>query len=160
MHFRVNGKRDKDPLHPGASDRAAGIAEYLKALKHGGGVDELDMDGPLFRPVRNNRTGHVRKSARSGLHLPQHRRKIWPRNRHSCRSERDLRTLDAHDRGDECPLARGGFHESAGMDGPRECLHNPPLRPAQKQAGGQSDLSREVLMRSWRTVLRRALSIA
>jgi integrase/recombinase XerD len=42
------------------------IAEYLEALKHGGGLDELDVDGPLFRPVRNNRTGTLEKALDPG----------------------------------------------------------------------------------------------
>lgn len=58
MHFRIKGKRDKIryvPLHPMAQRL---IEEYLAALgKHSGGQDGLGLDGPLFRPVANNRTG-------------------------------------------------------------------------------------------------------
>jgi len=57
VHFRVQGKRDKIrfvPVHPTAQRL---IAEYLEAVKakHGGG--ESDPEDPLFRPVKNNRTG-------------------------------------------------------------------------------------------------------
>lgn len=51
-HLRVHGKGDKIryvPLHPGT---AALIHDYLGAAGHG-----ADLDGALFRPVRNNRTG-------------------------------------------------------------------------------------------------------
>jgi integrase/recombinase XerD len=57
MHLRIKGKRDKIrfiPAHPTAQRL---IAEYLDALKLGLTLAELDLDGPLFRPVRNNRTG-------------------------------------------------------------------------------------------------------
>ncbi len=52
MHFTVYGKGSKTryvPIHPAA---LAAIAEYLELAGHG---DE--RKGPLFRPVRNNRTG-------------------------------------------------------------------------------------------------------
>jgi site-specific recombinase XerD len=61
MHFRVKGKRDKIrfiPAHPTAQRL---IAEYLEALKQSAGLTELDLDGPLFRPARNNRTGILEK---------------------------------------------------------------------------------------------------
>ena len=59
MHLRVKGKRDKIryiPLHPMALRL---IGEYLEMAKHGG--DSADLDGPLFRPVKNNRTGTLDK---------------------------------------------------------------------------------------------------
>jgi integrase/recombinase XerD len=62
MHFRVKGKRDKIrfvPVHPMAQRL---IEEYLAAMgEHGGGLDETDLDGPLFRQVKNNRTGTLDK---------------------------------------------------------------------------------------------------
>ena len=51
VHFRVRGKRDKVrfvPAHPLAQRL---IEEYLAFAGHAG-----DLAGPLFRPVRNNRT--------------------------------------------------------------------------------------------------------
>ncbi len=56
MHFRVKGKRDKIrfvPVHPTAQRL---IAEYLGLMKHGGAAEAVDLDGALFRPVKNNRT--------------------------------------------------------------------------------------------------------
>jgi integrase len=56
MHLRITGKGSKIrhvPMHPLAQRL---IEEYLAALKHGRGVNELDLDGPLFRPVKNNST--------------------------------------------------------------------------------------------------------
>lgn len=52
VHFRIKGKREKIrfiPVHPMAQRL---IKEYLALAKHIGGPD-----GPLFRPVKNNRTG-------------------------------------------------------------------------------------------------------
>ena len=51
MHFRIFGKRDKIryvPVHAAAQRL---IEEYLGMAGHG-----PDVGGPLFRPVRNNRT--------------------------------------------------------------------------------------------------------
>jgi integrase len=61
MHLRVKGKRDKVryiPLHPMALRL---IGEYLEIEKHGGGTEGADLDSPLFRPVRSNRTGTLDK---------------------------------------------------------------------------------------------------
>lgn len=61
MHLRIKGKRDKVryiPLHPMALRL---IGEYLETAKHGGGQDGVDLDGALFRPVKNNRTGTLDK---------------------------------------------------------------------------------------------------
>jgi integrase/recombinase XerD len=58
MHFRIKGKRDKIrfvPVHPMVQRL---IEEYLEIGKHGGGID-FDLEGPLFRPVANNRTGKL-----------------------------------------------------------------------------------------------------
>jgi site-specific recombinase XerD len=52
LHLRVHGKGSKLrylPLHPGTAEV---ITEYVEALGHG-----QDPSAPLFRPVRNNRTG-------------------------------------------------------------------------------------------------------
>jgi integrase/recombinase XerD len=56
-HLVVSGKGEKTrylPLHPGTN---ALIHDYLEAAGHG--EDEL---GPLFRPIRNNRTGRTDKA--------------------------------------------------------------------------------------------------
>jgi hypothetical protein len=46
---------------------------------------------------------------------------------------------------DECALARGGHCQGPGMARTRQRLNDAPLRPAQEQAGRQSDISGEVL---------------
>jgi site-specific recombinase XerD len=54
LHLRVHGKGSKLrylPLHPGTAEV---ITEYVEAFGHG-----QDPSAPLFRPVRNNRTGTV-----------------------------------------------------------------------------------------------------
>jgi integrase/recombinase XerD len=61
MHFRIEGKRDKIrfvPVHPTAQRLIAG---YLEMMKHGGAGQALAPDAPLFRPVKNNRTGTLEK---------------------------------------------------------------------------------------------------
>ncbi len=61
VHLRVKGKRDKIrfiPVHPMAQRL---IQEYLAMAKHGAGLEDADLDGPLFRPVKNNRTGTLEK---------------------------------------------------------------------------------------------------
>jgi integrase len=66
-HFRIKGKRDKIryvPVHQAAQRL---IEEYLVALgKHGGAQDGAALDGPLFRPVKNNRTGTLNKHLEPG----------------------------------------------------------------------------------------------
>jgi site-specific recombinase XerD len=56
MHFRVEGKGEKVRFiaaHPLAQRL---VHTYLEASKHG-----EDLEGPLFRPVKNNVTGVLRK---------------------------------------------------------------------------------------------------
>lgn len=56
VHLRIHGKRGKlrfIPMHPEAQRM---VTEYLAAAGHG-----EDMDGPLFRPVKNNTTKKMRK---------------------------------------------------------------------------------------------------
>jgi site-specific recombinase XerD len=53
-HLRIHGKGSKIrfvPMHPSASGR---IDEYLEASGHG-----EDLNGALFRPVKNNVTGDL-----------------------------------------------------------------------------------------------------
>jgi integrase/recombinase XerD len=60
VHLRIEGKRDKIrfiPLHPTAQRL---IAEYLSMAEHGR-RQEADAEDPLFRPVKNNRTGTLNK---------------------------------------------------------------------------------------------------
>jgi integrase/recombinase XerD len=54
MHFRIHGKRSKIrfiPVHAGAQRM---IEDYLALAGHRG-----EVEGPLFRPVKNNRTGEL-----------------------------------------------------------------------------------------------------
>jgi integrase/recombinase XerD len=55
-HLRVHGKGGKIrniPLHPGSN---AVLTDYLEASGHAS-----DRNGPLFRPIRNNRTGELNR---------------------------------------------------------------------------------------------------
>ena len=54
MHIRVKGKRSKIrfiPVNPAAQRM---IEDYLALTGH-----RSDVEGALFRPVKNNRTGHL-----------------------------------------------------------------------------------------------------
>jgi site-specific recombinase XerD len=56
-HIKVSGKGEKTrylPLHPGTNEL---IHDYLEAAGHG-----ADENGPLFRPIRNSRTGRLDKA--------------------------------------------------------------------------------------------------
>lgn len=57
MHFAVRGKGDRLRYVPVAPQALRLIEAYLAVVEHGS-----DRDGPLFRPVRNNRTGTLDKA--------------------------------------------------------------------------------------------------
>ena len=56
LHLRVEGKGDKIRFLPVAVKAARLIQAYLDAAGHG-----ADLQGPLFRPVKNNTTGTLNK---------------------------------------------------------------------------------------------------
>ncbi len=59
---RIKGKRDKIRFIPMHAMALRLIGEYLEVLaKHGRGLQDTDPDSPLFRPVKNNRTGTLDK---------------------------------------------------------------------------------------------------
>jgi site-specific recombinase XerD len=58
MHFRIKGKRDKIRFVPIHAMVLRLIGEYLELLKLGGGQHK-DLEEAVFRPVVNNRTGHL-----------------------------------------------------------------------------------------------------
>lgn len=55
-HFRIHGKRDKIRFIPVNPRAGRLINDYLVEAGHG-----EDLKGPLFRPVRNNRTGELNR---------------------------------------------------------------------------------------------------
>jgi integrase/recombinase XerD len=54
MHFRVKGKRSKIRFIPVNAAAQRMIEDYLALTGH-----RSDVEGALFRPVANNRTGHL-----------------------------------------------------------------------------------------------------
>jgi integrase/recombinase XerD len=54
LHFRINGKRSKIRFIPVNAAAQRTIEDYLALAGH-----RADLDGPLFHPVKNNRTGHL-----------------------------------------------------------------------------------------------------
>lgn len=56
IHFKVKGKRGKIRFVPAHAQAQRLIESYLLMAGHG-----EDKDGPLFRPVRNNRTGELER---------------------------------------------------------------------------------------------------
>ncbi len=55
-HLRIEGKGDKLRFLPAAPKALRLIREYLEVAGHA-----QDLEGPLFRPVKNSRTGILRK---------------------------------------------------------------------------------------------------
>jgi integrase/recombinase XerD len=56
LHFRIEGKDDKVRFIPVATEAQRLLHDYLKTSEHG-----EDLEGPLFRPVKNNTTAELRK---------------------------------------------------------------------------------------------------
>jgi integrase len=56
VHFRITAKREKIRFVPVHASAQRLIGEYLALLGHG-----VELQGPLFRPVTNNRTGTLDK---------------------------------------------------------------------------------------------------
>ena len=54
MHFRVKGKRSKIRFVPVNAAAQRLIEDYLALTGH-----RSDVEGALFRPVKNNRTGRL-----------------------------------------------------------------------------------------------------
>jgi integrase/recombinase XerD len=54
MHFRIKGKRAKIRFVPVNAAAQRTIEAYLSMAGH-----RADLDGPLFRPIKNNRTGRL-----------------------------------------------------------------------------------------------------
>jgi integrase/recombinase XerD len=61
MHFRIRGKRSKIRYVPVNAAAQRTIEAYLAIGGHRG-----DLEGPLFRPVKNNRTGRLDRALDPG----------------------------------------------------------------------------------------------
>jgi integrase/recombinase XerD len=61
MHFRIKGKRAKIRFVPVNAAAQRTIEAYLAMAGH-----RFDLDGPLFRPVKNNRTGRLDRALDPG----------------------------------------------------------------------------------------------
>ena len=57
MMFHIHGKRKKERFVPVEPKTQRLLADYLEASSHG-----MDLEGALFRPVKNNATGDLTKS--------------------------------------------------------------------------------------------------
>ena len=57
MMFHIHGKRKKERFVPVEPKTQRLLADYLEASGHG-----MDLEGALFRPVKNNATGDLTKS--------------------------------------------------------------------------------------------------
>jgi integrase/recombinase XerD len=69
MHFRIKGKGDKTRFVPVRPMAQRLIEEYLATAKQGGDGEVPDssvLDGPLFRPVKYNRTKTLEKHLEPG----------------------------------------------------------------------------------------------
>jgi integrase/recombinase XerD len=56
LHFKILGKRDKIRYLPVNAEALRPIDEYLELSRHAS-----DKGGALFRPVKNNTTGTLKK---------------------------------------------------------------------------------------------------
>jgi integrase/recombinase XerD len=56
LHFRIEGQGDKVRFIQGATEAQPLIHAYLETPRYG-----EDLEGPLFRPVKNNTAGELRK---------------------------------------------------------------------------------------------------
>ena len=61
LQFRIEGKEEKVRYMPVGMKALRLLAEYLEVAGH-----KEDLDGPLFRPVRNRVTGELNKSLHPG----------------------------------------------------------------------------------------------
>lgn len=57
LHICIEGKGDRVRFIPVATEAQQLIHAYVETSGHG-----EDLDGPLFRPVKNHTTGHLRKA--------------------------------------------------------------------------------------------------
>jgi integrase/recombinase XerD len=60
LHFKVKGKRDKIRYIPVNPEALRLMDDYLESAGH-----SLDKNGPLFRPLKNNTTGTLKKHLHS-----------------------------------------------------------------------------------------------
>jgi len=97
MHFRVKGKRAKIRFIPVNAAAQSTIDAYLEMAGH-----RADLEGPLFRPVKNNRTGRLDRPLDPAS--VYHRSQIWPRNRHQRRDQRVLRAFATGYGSHQCPV--------------------------------------------------------
>ena len=140
LHFRINGKRDKIRFIPVNAAAQRTIEDYLALAGHRG-----DLEGPLFRPVKNNRTGRLDRHLDPASVYRNIVRQIRPRNRHQRRGQRAVRPFAARDGRHQRALARSRYRQGPGMARPRQRVDHAPLRPAQEQARRQPVVSREIL---------------
>jgi integrase/recombinase XerD len=61
LHFRIKGKRDKIRFVPVNAAAQRTIEDYLALAGH-----RAELEGPLFRPVKNNRTGRLDRALDPG----------------------------------------------------------------------------------------------
>ena len=109
-HLRIHGKGDKIRFIPISAHAIRLIDDYLIA---DGRIE--DRTGALFRPVRNNATGVLKKTAASlvalGAHSP-----LWRGLRRRCRiGLRAPSPYTESDRRHQCPRARSRHRQGAGM---------------------------------------------
>lgn len=116
VHFRVKGKRDKTRFVPVHAMSQRLIEEYLALAGHA-----ADSIGPLFRPVKNNRTP---EKLDRPLDLPEHRPALRSDHRHQRRGQRSLRSFPAGHGGNQRALASGGHRQGSGVARACERLDN------------------------------------
>jgi integrase/recombinase XerD len=108
MHFRIKGKRDKIRFVPLNAAAQRLIEDYLALTGH-----RTDMQGALFRPVKNNRTGRLDRHLDPASVYRNIVRKYG--NGHQRRGERHLCAFAAGHSGKERPLPRFRYRQGSGV---------------------------------------------
>ena len=145
LHFRIKGKRAKIRFVPVNAAAQRTIEEYLALAGHRG-----DLEGPLFRPVKNNRTGRLDRP----LDPASVYRNIVRKYGEETGISAEVNGLCVHSlratAATNALVARSRHRQGSGMARPRQRVDDAPLRPAQEQARRQPVISREILRRIMR----------
>ena len=121
LHFRINGKRDKIRFVPVNAAAQRTIEDYLALAGH-----RADLEGPLFRPVKNNRTGRLdRRSIRHQSIAILSANTAWKPA--SAPRSTGYACIRCGRRRHKRPVTRSRYRQGPGMARPCQCVDDAPL---------------------------------